>query len=59
MSIQNLTWPQVVLCIALLAATVTAYRLLGEVPAGVLLVVSSLVNFLLGRPSSGDAKGAS
>jgi hypothetical protein len=49
MSIRNLTWQQVTVCIALLVGVVAAYELLGELPAGVLLVVSAIVNLLLGR----------
>jgi Na+/H+ antiporter NhaC len=52
--VKNLTWQQVVLCIALLASVVGAYKLFGEIPAGVLLVISSIVNLLLGRA---DNKG--
>lgn len=47
--ISNLTWQQVVVCALLLGSVVGAYKLFGEVPAGVLLVVSSVVNLLLGR----------
>lgn len=49
MSAKNLTWQQVVVCLGLLASVVGAYKLFGEVPAGVLLVVSSVINLLLGR----------
>lgn len=52
MSFKNLTWPQAALCIALLASTVAAYKLFGEAPAGVLLVLSSVTNLLLGRESA-------
>ena len=49
MSFKNLTWPQVALCLGLLAATIVAYKFFGEAPAGVLLVLSSVTNLLLGR----------
>ena len=49
LSIRNLTWQQVIVCLGLLAAVVGAYKLFGELPAGVLLVVSAIVNLLLGR----------
>ena len=52
--IKNLTWQQVTLCAVLLIAVVGAYKLFGEIPAGVLLIVSSIVNLLLGRT---NAKG--
>src|SRR4051812_586957 len=60
MSIRNLTWQQVILSLALLAAVVGAYKLFGELPAGVLLVISGIVTLLLGRsppkpPSDGGA----
>ncbi len=49
MSFKNLSWEQVVLSLGLLFAVIAAYKLLGEVPAGVLLVFSSVVNLMLGR----------
>ncbi len=49
MSVRNLTWQQVIVCVAMLAAVVVAYKLFGELPAGVLLVLSGIVNALLGR----------
>jgi hypothetical protein len=63
MSIRNLTWQQAILCVALLGAVVLAYKLFGELPAGVLLVLSGIVNLLLGRnpprpPSDGGAAAA-
>lgn len=54
----HITWQQVVICVALLVAVVAAYKLFGEIPAGVLLILSNLTNFLLGRAHSrrsGDA----
>lgn len=51
LGIQNLTWQQVVVSLALLAGVVAAYKLFGELPAGVLLVLSGVVNLLLGRRS--------
>jgi len=51
MSLRNLTWPQVVVCVALLAAVIGTYKLFGEIPAGVMLVFSSVITFLLGRPA--------
>jgi hypothetical protein len=55
MSIRNLTWQQVVVCLALLVAVVAAHKLLGDLPAGVLLVVSAIVNLLLGRDPADKA----
>jgi Na+/H+ antiporter NhaC len=56
--VKNLTWQQITLCAVLLVAVIAAYKLFGELPAGVLLVVSSIVNLLLGRtdatPKGGD-----
>lgn len=49
MSLKNLTVPQAMICIALLAAVITTYKLFGEVPAGLMLAISSLINLLLGR----------
>ena len=62
MSIRNLTWQQVIVSLALLAAVVVAYKLFGELPAGVLLVISGVVNLLLGRdpprpPNGGNGSG--
>ena len=54
MSVRNLTWQQVTVCVAMLAAVVVAYKLFGELPAGVLLVLSGIVNLLLGRAPLGD-----
>jgi Na+/H+ antiporter NhaC len=54
--IKNLTWQQVALCLILLASVMGAYKLFGEIPAGVLLVVSSVVNLLLGRSDSKGGK---
>lgn len=51
-SLANLTMPQAVVCVALVAATVTAYKLFGEVPAAVTLVVSSVLNLLIGREAA-------
>lgn len=57
-SASDITWQQVVVCIALLVAVVAAYKLFGEIPAGVLLILSSITNFLLGRPApKHDTKG--
>jgi len=56
--VRNLTWQQVLVCVALLAAVIIAYKLFGELPAGVLLVISGIVNLLLGRrppPENGHA----
>ncbi len=56
MSFRNLTWQQVTVCVAMLTAVVVAYKLFGELPAGVLLVLSGIVNLLLGRaPTKPDA----
>lgn len=52
MALKNLTWQEVVICVALLAAVVGAYKLFGEVPASVMLVISGVVNLLLGRSAS-------
>jgi Na+/H+ antiporter NhaC len=52
--VKNLTWQQVVICCALLVAVVGAYKLFGELPAGVLLVLSSITNLLLGRAGNTD-----
>lgn len=52
--VKNLTPQQIALCAILLIAVITSYKLLGEMPAGVLLVVSSIVNLLLGRTSASD-----
>lgn len=49
LGIRNLSWQQVVVSLALLAAVVVAYKLFGELPAGVVLVISGVVNLLLGR----------
>jgi Na+/H+ antiporter NhaC len=48
-SSRNLTWQQVIVSIALLASVVGAYELFGEIPASVALVISQIVNLLLGR----------
>jgi Na+/H+ antiporter NhaC len=50
--VKNLTWQQVILCLGLMLAVMGAYKLFGELPAGVLLVISSIVNLLLGRTNS-------
>lgn len=47
--IRNLSWQQVAICSVLLVAVIGAYKLFGELPAGVLLVVSSITNLMLGR----------
>lgn len=47
--VKNLTWQQVAICCVLLVAVIGAYRLFGEIPGGVLLVISSITNLLLGR----------
>lgn len=47
--VKNLTWQQVTICCVLLVAVIAAYKLFGDIPAGVLLVVSSVTNLLLGR----------
>lgn len=52
--VKNLTWQQVALCGVLVASVMGAYKMFGELPAGVLLVISSIVNLLLGRT---NAKG--
>lgn len=56
MSLRNLTWQQVVVCLALLASVVGAYELFGDLPAGVLVVVSAVVNLLLGRDPPNDQR---
>jgi hypothetical protein len=45
--------------VALLGAVVAAYKLLGELPAGVLLVVSGIINLLLGRRPPGNGSNGS
>jgi hypothetical protein len=54
--VRNLSWQQVAICSVLLVAVIGAYKLFGELPAGVLLVVSSITNLLLGRTSSAPEK---
>ena len=49
MKLQNLSWQQVVIFVACLATVVVAYKLFGEIPAAIALLLSSTVNFLLGR----------
>ncbi len=46
----EITWSQVAICVALLAAVIVAHKLFGDLPAGVLLVLSSVTNLLMGRP---------
>lgn len=54
--VRSVTWQQVAICTVLLVAVIAAYKLFGEIPAGVLLVISSVTNFLLGRaPDSKDS----
>ena len=50
--VKNLTWQQVALCLGLMIAVMSAYKLFGELPAGMLLVISSIVNLLLGRTNA-------
>jgi Na+/H+ antiporter NhaC len=57
--VKNLTWQQVTICCALLVAVIGAYKLFGEIPAGVLLVISSIVNLLLGRAPGASGKADS
>lgn len=52
MSFKNLTWQQVALCLGMLAATIAAYKLFGAEPAGLLLLVTSITNLMLGRETS-------
>jgi hypothetical protein len=49
MTIRNLTWQQVAVLVACLAATFAAYKLLGPEAGGVSSVVSAVLAFLLGR----------
>lgn len=47
---KNLTLPQALVLIACIAAPIAAYKLLGSVEAGgVVMAVGMIVNFLLGR----------
>ncbi len=47
---KNLTWPQVVILLACLAAPIVAYKLLDSVAAGaVLMGPGMIITFLLGR----------
>jgi len=52
--VRNISWQQTVIAVALLGAVIAAYKLFGEIPAGVLLVISSVTNFLLGRADAKD-----
>lgn len=58
LSFHNLTWQQVIVCVALLGAVVGAYKLFGEVPAGVMLVITGVVNLLIGRTPEDALKAA-
>lgn len=49
--VKNLTWQQVALCMCLMLSVMGAYKMFGELPAGVLLVLSSITNLMLGRTS--------
>lgn len=49
MTIRNLTWQQVVVLVACLAAVLLALKFLGNEAAGVTAVVSTVLTFLLGR----------
>lgn len=54
--VQNLSWQQVAVSAVLLIAIIASYKLFGDLPAGILLVVSSVVNLLLGRTEKESAK---
>lgn len=62
MTIRNLTWQQVAVLVACLAATCVALRFFGQEAAGVTAVVSTVLTFLLGRdppsPPSPPTDGA-
>ena len=49
LDVKNLTWQQLVLCTVLLVSVIVTYKLFGDIPGGVLLVISSITNLLLGR----------
>lgn len=49
MTIRNLTWQQVVVLVACLAAVLVALKFFGNEAAGVTAVVSTVLTFLLGR----------
>lgn len=53
--IRNLTWPQVAILIACLAATLAAYKFLGPDAGSISAVVSTVLAFLLGRDPSPPA----
>ncbi len=62
MNIRNLTWPQVIVLVACLAATFGAYKLLGPEAGNLSAIASTIVTFLLGRdpptnPPSGSPLG--
>lgn len=57
MSARNLTWQEVAVCLGLLGGVVVAYKMFGELPAGMLLVISGVVNLLLGRGPPKPPKG--
>jgi hypothetical protein len=58
MNWKSLTFPQVALCAVLLAGVIATYKLFGEAPAGVMLVLSSVINLLLGRSASPSEGGS-
>ena len=49
LDVKNLTWQQLALCSVLLVSVIATYKLFGDIPGGVLLVISSITNLLLGR----------
>lgn len=49
--LKTITWQQVALTAVLLSATVAAYKLLGENAAAAMASITTVVTFLLGRPT--------
>lgn len=53
MSLRNLTWQQVAILVACLAATIAAYKFLGPDAGSIAAVVSTVLSFVLGREPPG------